>query len=95
MKKILLAVVVLLLIENISAQQKHIFSFSNNDFLLDGKPLRIISGEMHPQGFPMNIGDNEFKWLKRWVATRLLFIFSGITTKHRRVFLISQQATTT
>ena len=52
MKKILLAVFVLLLIENISAQQKHIFSLSPDNFLLDGKPFQIISGEMHPARIP-------------------------------------------
>jgi beta-galactosidase len=34
------------------AQQKHIFSLSKNDFLLDGKPFQIISGEMHPARIP-------------------------------------------
>ena len=34
------------------AQQKHNFSFSKNDFLLDGKPFQIISGEMHPARIP-------------------------------------------
>jgi beta-galactosidase len=52
MKKILFAIITLLIIGNISAQQKHVFSFSNNDFLLDGKPLQIISGEMHPARIP-------------------------------------------
>lgn len=32
--------------------QKHIFSLGKNDFLLDGKPLQIISGEMHPARIP-------------------------------------------
>src|SRR5215831_19356631 len=53
MKKILFAIITLLIIGNISAQQKHIFSFSNNDFLLDGKPFQIISGEMHPARIPV------------------------------------------
>ena len=34
------------------AQTKHNFSFSKNDFLLDGKPFQIISGEMHPARIP-------------------------------------------
>jgi len=32
--------------------QKHSFAFSNTDFLLDGKPYQIISGEMHPARIP-------------------------------------------
>jgi len=32
--------------------QKHEFSLSKKDFLLDGKPFQIISGEMHPARIP-------------------------------------------
>lgn len=38
--------------QSASAQQKHIFSLGKNDFLLDGKPFQIISGEMHPARIP-------------------------------------------
>lgn len=41
-----------LLHPNINAQQKHSFSFSKSDFLLDKKPFQIISGEMHPARIP-------------------------------------------
>ncbi|MEP6951452.1 MAG: beta-galactosidase [Ginsengibacter sp.] len=34
------------------AQQKHIFSFGKDEFLLDGKPFQVISGEMHPARIP-------------------------------------------
>jgi len=34
------------------AQQKHNFTLSKGDFLLDGKPFQIISGEMHPARIP-------------------------------------------
>lgn len=33
-------------------QVKHDFSLGKNDFLLDGKPIRLISGEMHPARIP-------------------------------------------
>lgn len=36
----------------VNAQQKHVFSLSKSDFLLDGKPFQIISGEMHPARIP-------------------------------------------
>lgn len=52
MKKILFAFFILCLIENLSAQQKHIFSLSADKFLLNGKPFQIISGEMHPARIP-------------------------------------------
>jgi len=34
------------------AQAKHNFSLAKNEFLLDGKPFQIISGEMHPARIP-------------------------------------------
>jgi beta-galactosidase len=36
----------------LQAQQKHVFSLRKQEFLLDGKPFRIISGEMHPARIP-------------------------------------------
>ncbi|WP_158799210.1 beta-galactosidase family protein [Pedobacter sp. L105] len=36
----------------VNAQQKHIFSFAKSDFVMDGKPFQIISGEMHPARIP-------------------------------------------
>jgi beta-galactosidase len=35
-----------------AAQQKHSFTLAGEHFLLDGKPFRIISGEMHPARIP-------------------------------------------
>ncbi len=35
-----------------TAQQRHQFSLSPDNFLLDGKPFQIISGEMHPARIP-------------------------------------------
>src|SRR5882672_7893044 len=34
------------------AQQAHRFAFSGKQFMLDGKPFQIISGEMHPARIP-------------------------------------------
>jgi len=33
-------------------QTKHRFSLGKQEFLLDGKPFQIISGEMHPARMP-------------------------------------------
>ena len=42
-----------LLIVNLQAQNReHTFSLSKNDFLLDGKPFQMISGEIHPARVP-------------------------------------------
>ncbi|MDC6726233.1 beta-galactosidase, partial [Leclercia adecarboxylata] len=35
-----------------SAAQVHRFALGKEDFLLDGKPFRIMSGEMHPARIP-------------------------------------------
>ena len=34
------------------AQEKHVFTLGKEDFLLDGKPFEVISGEMHPARIP-------------------------------------------
>jgi beta-galactosidase len=34
------------------AQTKHIFSLGESEFLLDGKPVQLISGEIHPARIP-------------------------------------------
>ena len=52
MKKLSCLYLFLLLLSTSFAQTKHQFSLSKTDFLLDGKPFRIISGEMHPARIP-------------------------------------------
>lgn len=37
---------------DLMAQDKHVFSFRDSVFLLDGKPFQVISGEMHPARIP-------------------------------------------
>ena len=46
------------------AQQRHRFSLSPNDFLLDGKPFQIISGEMHPARIPAEYWRNRIQMAK-------------------------------
>ncbi|HUR65809.1 MAG TPA: beta-galactosidase [Chitinophagaceae bacterium] len=48
-----LCYIILLLLSNPGfSQGQHVFSLGKNEFLLDGKPLQIISGEMHPARIP-------------------------------------------
>ena len=42
----------LFLLISISSAQKHTFTLSPDNFLLDGKPLQMISGELHPARIP-------------------------------------------
>lgn len=51
MKISLLAIVALLSCASVTAQT-HQFSFDKQEFLLDGRPFQIISGEMHPARIP-------------------------------------------
>jgi len=54
MKRSLMAVVAALAFTAWPASQsaKHTFALGRDDFLLDGKPVQIISGEMHPARIP-------------------------------------------
>jgi beta-galactosidase len=47
-----LATLLLLAAANLPAAGRHSFSLSADAFLLDGKPLQIVSGEMHPARIP-------------------------------------------
>jgi len=52
MKQIVIFLCLLFLQAETDAQAKHSFTLGRNDFLLDGKPFQIISGEMHPARIP-------------------------------------------
>ena len=53
MKYLLSALLTFLIYSDLSAQNKiHQFSLAKDDFLLDGKPFQMISGEMHPARIP-------------------------------------------
>ncbi|MEP7236323.1 MAG: beta-galactosidase family protein [Ferruginibacter sp.] len=47
-----------------TAQTKHSFTLSKTDFLLDGKPFQIISGEMHPARIPAAYWRHRIKMAK-------------------------------
>src|SRR5450759_4799006 len=46
------SVVLLLVFTSVQAQKKHSFKFGTSEFLLDGQPFQIISGEIHPARIP-------------------------------------------
>ena len=64
MKKISFVLFACCMLGHINAQQKHVFSFSKNDFLLDGKPFQMISGEMHPARIPQEYWRNRIQMAK-------------------------------
>ncbi|MES2429024.1 MAG: beta-galactosidase family protein [Bacteroidota bacterium] len=47
-----------------SAQVRHTFKLSKSEFLLDGRPLQIISGEMHPARIPHEYWRHRIKMAK-------------------------------
>lgn len=49
---------------SIEAQQKHSFSYNDNDFLLDGKPFQMISGEIHYPRVPKEAWRHRMKMAK-------------------------------
>ncbi|MEO6612070.1 MAG: beta-galactosidase family protein [Chitinophagaceae bacterium] len=52
MKKLLSTSLLLLFFYTSFPQSKHIFSLGKAEFLLDSKPIQLISGEMHPARIP-------------------------------------------
>jgi len=52
MKYIFPLFLIILLAGKVNGQQKHSFAFAKSEFMLDGKPYQIISGEMHPARIP-------------------------------------------
>ncbi len=51
-KKYIVLIICFLLTMQLPAQTTHQFKLSKDDFLLDGKPIQMISGEMHPARIP-------------------------------------------
>ncbi|GAB2832365.1 glycoside hydrolase family 35 protein [Ferruginibacter profundus] len=51
-RKIITGSIILFLCLQLQAQQKHVFAFDKTQFILDGKPFQVISGEMHPARIP-------------------------------------------
>ncbi|MBC9913241.1 glycoside hydrolase family 35 protein [Chitinophaga varians] len=65
MKKTILALALSCCLgQAVSAQQKHTFALSKSEFLLDGKPFQMISGEMHPARIPQEYWRHRIKMTK-------------------------------
>jgi len=65
LKKILSLFLLILFIVPLSLQaQKHTFEIKEGDFIYDGKPIRLISGEMHYPRIPHQYWRHRMKMLK-------------------------------
>lgn len=93
MKRILLSILIITWLTNVSAQQKHVFSFSKVNFLLDGKLFQIIGGELHPSRIPKEYWKHRIQMAKAMGCNTISMYVFGITTKKRRVNLILKPAT--
>lgn len=52
LQKLLIAIILCFTLLQTNAQVKHQFTLGKTDFLMDGKPFQVISGEMHPARIP-------------------------------------------
>ena len=52
------------MLPSVSAQQKHTFAIADGNFLLDGKPTQIHSGEMHYSRIPQPYWRHRLKMMK-------------------------------
>ena len=73
MKKSILILILLtgvFLITN--AQPKHTFAISGGEFMYDGKPIKIYSGEMHYSRIPHEYWKPGWILLPNWEATPIV-----------------------
>lgn len=66
MRKVIImsAMALLCCIVMVQGQAKHSFALGKSDFLLDGKPYQIISGEMHPVRIPKEYWKHRIRMAK-------------------------------
>ena len=87
---ILLAAFVILLTVNTSAQKqraRHTFALGTTEFLLDGQPFQIISGEMHPARIPVEYWRHRIQMAKAMGCNTIgVYIFWNYHEKEEGVF---------
>lgn len=67
--------------------EKHIFSFNKNEFMLDGKPFQIISGEIHPARVPQTYWRNRIQMAKAMGCNTIaVYIFWNYHEENKGVF---------
>lgn len=64
MKNALILIIFLFTFLPVSAQTKHSFNLGKTQFLLDGKPFQIISGEIHPARIPQEYWRHRIQMVK-------------------------------
>jgi beta-galactosidase len=73
---VLLVVMAMCTVTGSYAQSQHTFSLAPNAFLLDGKPMQIISGEMHPARIPREYWQHRIQMAKAMGCNTIaLYVF--------------------
>jgi len=90
-KKLILTVlsVILLTVAGFSQKQKpkHTFTLGTTEFLLDGNPFQIISGEMHPARIPAEYWRNRIQMAKAMGCNTIsVYIFWNFHEQQEGVF---------
>ncbi|HWT46237.1 MAG TPA: beta-galactosidase, partial [Vicinamibacterales bacterium] len=68
-------------------RQRHTFTLGEHDFVLDGKPFQIISGEMHPARIPVEYWRQRIRMAKAMgVNTIALYVFWNYHEQKEGVF---------
>jgi beta-galactosidase len=62
--KMLFGLMLLITLSVHSQKAKHTFTLGTSDFLLDGQPFQMISGEMHPARIPAEYWRQRIKMAK-------------------------------
>ena len=69
------------------SQSKHSFSLGKNDFLLDGKPFQVISGEMHPARIPKEYWRQRIQMARAMGCNTIaVYIFWNFHEQQQNVF---------
>lgn len=63
-RSLIILSIFLLLVGNANGQTKHSFAIANGNFLLDGKPIQIHSGEMHYARIPKEYWRHRLQMMK-------------------------------
>lgn len=94
MRTLLLAFMLLLATDfSVAQETQHSFKIGENDFLLDGKPFQIISGEMHFARIPREYWHDRLKTAKKMgLNTICTYVFWNYHETEKGIYNFSENA---
>ena len=82
-----LALVAVVLLVSSCKETKHTFRIANEQFLLDEKPIRFFSGEVHPSRIPQEYWQDRLKMVKAMGMNAIsVYMFWNIHEPHKGVY---------